>query len=632
MFNKKHNMQKWWGVPPWVLIGAVLVLLPIFAVSTLMSINRQKDKSTQLLLEKGAALIRSFEAGTRTGMMGMGRGGFRLQHLLTETAQQPDIVYLFVADIGGKILAHNDLGIVGSILADELDLEHIARQKTLQWRQVSNPDGTRIFEVFQIFQPAGPPKGMMRRHRMMGQGFETRRREMEHLYLPEIPKLIFVGLDMSSIEEAHAADIRHAIIMGIILLLVGFSGITLLFVIQNYRSTRASLSRIKAFSDNVVENLPIGLIALDDKGRIAAFNHTAEVVLQQPFQEIIGKDAEKILPPELYTELKSLEIQNQEATPTQPVRLPSQPNASPSRGRGVWEEVSEKGSPDRPVVEKEISCTVGEGKTVPLEIGASVLEDENRTFLGHVILFKDLTEVRMLRREIERSRRLASVGSLAAGVAHEIRNPLSSIKGFATYFKERYQHVPEDSETANIMIQEVDRLNRVVSQLLEFTRPVKISPLATSLSRLIEDSLRLVQQKARYKQITISYSTASDENEVLVDPDRINQVLLNLYLNAIESMSAGGELSVKAGVEGNGKSIEIQVSDTGGGIDQDDLTKIFDPYYTTKTSGTGLGLAIAHNIVEAMGGAITVTSQLGKGTTFRLILPIRDKPKKLEVS
>ena len=156
MFTKLKNKHTWTGVPPWVLIGAVLVLLPIFTVSTLMSINRQKEKSTRLLLEKGAALIRSFEAGTRTGMMRMRRGGFRLQHLLTETAQQPDIVYLFVADIGGKILAHNDLGLVGSNFEDELDLENIARQKTLQWRQVPNPDGNRIFEVFQIFQPAGP--------------------------------------------------------------------------------------------------------------------------------------------------------------------------------------------------------------------------------------------------------------------------------------------------------------------------------------------------------------------------------------------------------------------------------------------------------------------------------------------
>lgn len=626
MITKIKNRQTWIGVPPWVFIGAALVLLPIFTVSTLMSINRQKEKSTQLLLEKGAALIRSFEAGTRTGMMSLRRGGFRLQRLLTETAQQPDIVYLFVVDIDGKILAHNNLALVGSVYNGGLDLKKIARQKTLQWRQVTNADGTQIFEVYQIFQPAGQPQDMMRRHMMMmGRDFQAEQQEMEHQYRSEIPKIIFVGLDMSSIEEAQAADIRHAIIMGIILLLVGFSGITLLFVIQNYHAARASLSRIKAFSDNVVENMPIGLIALDDQHRIAAFNHTAEAVLQRSFQEVIGKEAALMLPPELYAEVTFIENQGQDTIPSLPVRLSSRSKASPSRER-LREPASKKNSLNGRVIEKEINCTVGNGKIVPLEIGASVLEDENRTFLGYVILFKDLTEVRSLRKEIERSRRLAAVGSLAAGVAHEIRNPLSSIKGFATYFKERYQHVSEDRETAGIMIQEVDRLNRVVGQLLEFARPVKVSPVATSLPRLIEDSIKLIQQKAQQKQITISNSSASDEKKVLVDPDRINQVLLNLYLNAIESMGAGGELGVKAACINAGGSIEIQVSDTGCGIQKDDLTKIFDPYFTTKTSGTGLGLAIAHNIVEAMGGTISVESQPGKGTTFRLVLPMRDKP------
>jgi two-component system sensor histidine kinase HydH len=286
-------------------------LLPIFTVSTVLSINRQKEKSRQLLLEKGAALIRSFDAGTRTGMMSMRRGGFRLQHLLTETAQQPDIVYLFVTDIGGNILVHNDLGLVGSIYDDELDLEKISRHKTLRWRQVAKPNGIQIFEVFQKFQPAGPPKGMMRRHMMMGHRSEAEQQEIEQLFLSEIPKIIFIGLDMSAIEEAHRADIRHAIIMGIILLLVGLSGIMLLFMIQNFRSTKTSLSRIKAFSDNLVENMPIGLIALDNQSRIAAFNHTAEAVLQQTFQEVVGKNAGLNLPSELYAELKYLEIENQ---------------------------------------------------------------------------------------------------------------------------------------------------------------------------------------------------------------------------------------------------------------------------------------------------------------------------------
>jgi two-component system sensor histidine kinase HydH len=586
MFKTSKDRKFWTGVPPWFLIGAVAVLLPIFTFSTLININRQKEKSRQLLLEKGAALIRSFEAGTRTGMMSMNMGGFQLQRLLTETAQQPDIVYLFVADIGGEILVHNNLKQVGRIYGDDLDLENIVQNKSLMWRQVSESNGTSVFEIFRKFQPTGRPMGMMRRHMMtMGRQSQARQQEIEKMYLSETPQIIFVGLDMSSIEEAHRADIRHAIIMGIILLLVGFAGITLLFLFQSYRSTKASLARIKAFSDNVVENIPIGLIALDVQQRIASFNHTAESVLQLSYREVMGREAEQILPPELCTELKCPEIKDQ-------------------------------------VIEKEIDCTVRDGSIVPLEIGASLLEDENKTFLGYVILFKDLTEVRSLRREIERSRRLASVGRLAAGVAHEIRNPLSSIKGFATYFKERYKNAPEDQQTANIMIQEVDRLNRVVGQLLEFARPVKVEPKPTDLNILVDESAKLIERQAGEKKITVKTNNSTRAEEIRVDSDHVNQVLLNLYLNAIESMEAGGELNVDLSTNDETNEIEISVSDNGCGIPQKDLAKIFDPYFTTKSSGTGLGLAIAHNIVEAMGGTIKVKSNPGKGTKFTIKIPI----------
>jgi len=575
-------------VPAWALIGAVVVLLPLFAFMTMASINRQQEKSTQLLLEKGAALIRSFEAGTRTGMMGMHRGGFQLQQLLTETARQPDIVHLLVADVAGKIIAHNHLQQVGASYDNNLNLEKISESKALQWRILDYPDGTRVFEVYRRFTPTERPKGWMHgdssMRRRMQQFSDERKR-----FNPSIDdsgKIIFVGLDMTAIDEAQRSDIRHAVIMGIILLLVGLAGITLLFLFQSYRAARASLTRIKAFSDTVVENMPIGLIALDDQQRIAAFNHTAESLMQLSFEQVSGKAADQILPPEICTQINCPEIQNQ-------------------------------------VIAKEIDCTVGNGQIVPLEIGASLLADDSGTHLGYVILFKDLTEVRALHQEIERSRRLASVGRLAAGVALEIRNPLSSIKGFATYFKQRYQEVPEDQQTAGIMIQEVDRLNRVVSQLLEFARPISISAKPTTFKELVADSLKLIQQQAQDRQITINTRNSAKVDEINTDPDRINQILLNLYLNAIEAMEPGGKLQIDISDSDENGSLNIRVSDTGKGIDQKDLPKIFDPYFTTKSSGTGLGLAIAHNIVETMGGTIEVKSEVGKGTAFTLRLPIR---------
>jgi two-component system sensor histidine kinase HydH len=585
MFTKSKNKKFWPGIPPWVLIGAAAVLLPLVVFITVENINRQKEKSIHLLLEKGAALIRSFEAGTRTGMMARQWGGFQLQQLLSETSQQPDIVHLLVADQTGKILAHNNPDQIGRIHGAQLDLKKISGSRVLQWRRITRPDGKNVFEVYRKFIPAGPHggMGMMRRHmQMMGRRSQPNRQENENI--SELPQIIFVGLDMSPIEEAHKADVRHAVIMGAILLLVGFTGFTLLFLVQSYRSTRASLSRIKAFSDNVVENVPIGLIALDNQGKIAAFNNGAESILQLSAPEVMGQEASRIIPAELLDEIIHSKSHND-------------------------------------VIEKEIECKIPEGKMVPIEIAASSLEDENGVFLGNVLLFKDLTEVRALRREVARSQRLASVGRLAAGVAHEIRNPLSSIKGFATYFKERYPDRPQDQQTANIMIQEVDRLNRVVGQLLEFARPIPLKTKRISLQALLKDSIKLIEDRAAAKGISVQTQHAVGVDSALGDPDRINQILLNLYLNAIEAMEGGGELKVALSSDSEDSEIYIRISDTGRGITPEHLSKIFDPYFTTKSTGTGLGLAIAHNIAKALGGKITVESHTEVGTTFTVVLP-----------
>ena len=226
MLTKSKYKSSWIGVQPWVLIGAVAVLLPIFSFMTIENINRQKKKSIQLLLEKGAALIRSFEAGTRTGMMGMQRGGFQLQRLLTEMARQPDIIYLFVADRSGEILAHNDLGKVGAQVEKALDPAGIVQSDSLHWRQVTGVNGERVFEVFRKFTPARRPMGRMHSSMMMGRGFQQPQNQGRMLPGPidESARAIFVGLDMTPIIEAQDADIRHAVIMGGVLLLVGFAG------------------------------------------------------------------------------------------------------------------------------------------------------------------------------------------------------------------------------------------------------------------------------------------------------------------------------------------------------------------------------------------------------------------------
>jgi len=570
------------AVPPWIILGAVAILVPIFVFWTLQNISKEREYVVRLLTEKGSALIRSIEAGTRTGMMGTRGGGFRVQRLISETAQTPDIVYLMVTDATGNIVAHSDEGEIGKTHGTDLDLQRISRSEKVQWRQISTPDGASTFEVFRRFSPTRVPFRGSHGGRMQGPWPKEMREEIPP---PEQPEIIFVGLDMGPIEAVRKQDTTNTILLASILLLIGFAGVFSLFLAQAYRSTRTSLTRIKAFSDNVVERMPVGLVAMDGNGRIISFNQAAEATLRLASDQAIGRTASEVLP------------------------------------RHVLDMVATLKDSTRTAMAKEFDCSFPDGRVVPLDVTLSALKGEDGTVWGTILLCRDLTEVQSLKREVETSRRLASLGRLAAGVAHEIRNPLSSIKGFATYFKERYRDNPDDQKTSEIMIQEVDRLNRVITQLLEFARPPVVQKKRASLQSLIQHSLKMIERQASAKQIRVLPHLPSEIREVNLDPDGINQVLLNLYLNAVEAMDPGGTLSVSLSVDDGSAWVKIMVSDTGSGIRKEDLEHIFDPYFTTKQTGTGLGLAIVHKIIEAHGGEVRVESEIGRGTTVTVLIP-----------
>ncbi len=576
------NKRRLAGVSPWIIIGAVFVLAPIFLLMTWQSLDRQQAYATRLLVDRGDALIRSFEAGARTGL-GLKWGHFQLQKLLMETAQQPGIDHLVVTDEKGVILADSDPSQLGDTYGADLDLARISTSDQLQWRRTPNPESADTFEIYRQFRPV----------REDDREFQDRIRPDAARMPPEAGTdihpsrmVIFVGLDMGPIESARKADYRHAVMMAVIFLLIGLSGVISLLLAQGYRSARTSLSRVQAFSDSLVKNMPMGLIAIDEAGRIAAFNQTAESILQRAAGDVIGRRADESLPETCRHLIGSL-------------------------GK-------EKG-----IIAGEIDCTFADGRTVPLEIIATVLK-EGVEAAGIVFLFRDITELQHLKKEIARNQHLASLGSLAAGVAHEIRNPLSSIKGFATYFRERYRDNPEDEKTAGIMIQEVDRLNRVISQLLDYARPMTMQRQETHVQTIIQHAMRMIETQAREKGITLQADLPADIPAAGIDPDRMKQVFLNLYLNALGAMETGGMLSV-ALTELPGERIRIEVRDTGVGIAPQDLGRIFDPYFTTKPSGAGLGLAIVQKIVDAHGGEIRVESTPGQGTTVTILLPAKNQ-------
>jgi len=260
-----------------------------------------------------------------------------------------------------------------------------------------------------------------------------------------------------------------------------------------------------------------------------------------------------------------------------------------------------------------------EGKEHIWETVATVLMDEGIPS-GRILLIRDVTEIRQMENEVNRSRHLSSIGSLAAGVAHEIRNPLSSIKGFAVYFKERLSGNKEDEQTADVMIAETERLNRVISQLIEFAKPLDLKKEKVKFVELVQHAIKLIDADAQKNKISVRIDAAVEMPVVEVDPDKIKQVLLNIFLNALAALKESGKLTIE--LSPGKDNLTVIISDDGAGIEKADLPRIYDPYFTSKPAGTGLGLAVVQKIMEAHGGRINVESIAGKGTKVFLYFPL----------
>ena len=225
-----------------------------------------------------------------------------------------------------------------------------------------------------------------------------------------------------------------------------------------------------------------------------------------------------------------------------------------------------------------------------------------------------------------RKEKLVALGHLAAGVAHEIRNPLSSIKGLAKYFAERTPADGEAHQLAQVMAKEADRLNRVVSELLELVRPAHLTYQSVDLNDVITHSLQLISQDAASRAITLAFTAQPALCRIQADPDRLKQVLLNLYLNAVHAIGRDGVITVAVRECGDGR-VKVSVADSGKGMTAEQLQAIFTPYFTTKADGTGLGLAVVQNIVEQHGGTIHAESAPGEGALFTLYLPVNGQQK-----
>ena len=283
----------------------------------------------------------------------------------------------------------------------------------------------------------------------------------------------------------------------------------------------------------------------------------------------------------------------------------------------------------------ELILPLGDHNAV-VRASSSIFHGQQGEMLGALVVLTDITALKRLELQIRRSDRLASLGTLSAGMAHEIKNPLVSIKTFAQLLPERYQDSDFRETFSNLIGHEIDRIDSLVNQLLRFARPAKPVLAPMHVHEVLEKSLQLVGHRLYQKEIKLARSWEADVDTIRADADQLEQVFLNFFLNAMDAMSRGGELRVeteiRAGNEwmaalagSNGDSHEalrVTIRDNGEGIRREDIPHVFDPFFTTKDYGTGLGLSVVHGIIQEHGGQIEVESELQKGTSFHILLPL----------
>lgn len=253
------------------------------------------------------------------------------------------------------------------------------------------------------------------------------------------------------------------------------------------------------------------------------------------------------------------------------------------------------------------------------QITTAPVKGENGEIHGYIRLIQDVTEMKKMEEQIVHSEKLASIGRLAAGIAHEIGNPLTSVFSFVQILREM-EDEEFKKESLETIYFHINRISEILKQLSGFTKMPVEEQRQCNINEVIETSVNLIQYDKKAKNITITKELTPSLPDIAVNGNQLSQVFVNLTLNAIDAMPNGGTLTVRSFVKGD--NIVIQFEDTGVGIPKEDITKIFDPFYTTKEKGTGLGLTVSYDIIKKMNGTLTVDSELGKGTTFTITIPI----------
>lgn len=350
-----------------------------------------------------------------------------------------------------------------------------------------------------------------------------------------------------------------------------------------------ALEQLRVDTNYILENMSSGVLVVDDGGRVVTMNAAAADILETGSDDVVGRTVTDALGrrvPDLASEL----------------------TAALATARGAHRQ--------------EIVARTRAGLLRPLGISISLLTEDSERKRGAIAVFQDLTEVHEMRERVRKADRLAAIGELSAGIAHELRNPLASISGSIEMLYNELKLDGENTRLMELIMRESDRLDRIISDFLDFAKLRTPRKYPAKLDRALEETVVLMSKNAEKSEgITTRLHCDPQLPQVWMDDEQMRQVFLNLAVNSCEAMESGGVLEISARASEPG-FVRVSFADSGPGIDPVEMERLFEPFFTTKEGGTGLGLAIANKIVVAHGGAIEYRNRDKQGAEFTIVLPV----------
>lgn len=411
--------------------------------------------------------------------------------------------------------------------------------------------------------------------------------------LASIPILLGIGFVILLLLRVEALSQPDLVVLALLIVLGMAVSIAAVMSFLHYTSTKRTLEEVKGLARNILQSIPTGILTINRSGVITAVNPTAEAVLKRPAADLLGTSYESVfVRGELIREVLEMALKNHRHT-----------------------------------TQKDLPYEGVNGRLQTIRVSTVELTGDDGQPAGILLQAQDVTEWLGLEQRVRIAEKLAALHTLSAGVAHELRNPLSAMDLNLHLLEEELQEQgPLKRRTAHylqILNAECRRLSAILDNFMKFARPSSIDTHEVDVHRVIEHIVALMQLEAQEHRIHLEHTIEKDLPPVLGDETQISQVLVNVVVNAFHALAEGGCCDITATTcTADGKRwVEILVRDTGVGIPEEALPRLFDPFYTTKPSGSGLGLAIAYRIMQDHGGLISVSSAPATGTSVALRFP-----------